>query len=153
MKKIICFIISVCFISVCFSQNSTKTLSDFEWLLGKWERTNGRPGQATYEHWTKESDTKFTGFGWTMKGKDTAFVEKFSLMIKDNDIYYVADVSQNPAPVWFKITEHTNNTFVSSNPKHDFPKMIGYKMESESLMTATISGDGKEIPYKFKKIE
>lgn len=155
MKKIITVSVALvcCYLTSSAQTSVKKSLADFEWLLGKWERINNKSGQITYEKWIKESDTKFIGFDWTMKGKDTVFIENFSLEIKDNDLYYIADVSHNPAPVPFKITVNSTNGFTSSNPEHDFPKKIEYKKENGNTMTATISGNGKEIPYKFKKVE
>ena len=136
------------------AQTSSKlSLSDFEWLLGKWERLNNRPGQITYESWVKESDTKFTGFGWTMKGKDTLSMEKLSLVVKGNNIYYVADVSENAAPVSFRIMEQSGKSFVSSNPEHDFPKKVAYKLEENGILVAVISDDKREISFRFKKIK
>jgi hypothetical protein len=71
------------------AQSAATSLSYYEWLLGKWERTNNRPGQVTYETWTKESDTKFISLGWTMRGKDTVVAEKVTFIIKENAIYYM----------------------------------------------------------------
>jgi Domain of unknown function (DUF6265) len=153
MKKIAGLIILFsCFIS-CAQTSGKILLVDFEWLLGKWELINNKPGQITYERWTKESDIKYVGYGWTMKGKDTVFVEKLNLIIKDNHVYYVADIKENSSPVLFKIIEQSKKAFISSNPAHDFPKKIEYKAGEENNMTAVISGDGKEISYNFKKIQ
>jgi len=38
------------------------------------------------------SATELQGWGITMLGADTAFVEKIALIIKEDHIYYVADV-------------------------------------------------------------
>jgi hypothetical protein len=154
MKK--CFLlfqVCLCVYSVSTAQASAAaSLSDYQWLLGKWERTNNRPGQITYETWTKESDTKFISLGWTMRGKDTVVAEKVTLTIRGNDIYYIADVSDNTAAVSFKVIQRSSHNFVAANPEHDFPKQIAYTKNEGNMMTAVISGDGREIPYQFKKI-
>lgn len=154
MKK--CFLLSLvcfCIYSVSTAQaGAAASLSDYQWLLGKWERTNNRAGQITYEKWTKESDTKFNCLGWTMRGKDTVFSEKVTLTIKGNDIFYIADVSENATPVPFKIIQQSEKSFVCSNPEHDFPKQIAYTKNEGNMMTAVISGGGREIPYQFKKV-
>lgn len=153
MKKVILLTILSAVYTFSFAQSSTNTsLSDFNWLLGKWERTNNRAGQNTYETWIKESDTKFLSLGWTMRGKDTVVAEKVTLTIKGNDVFYIADVSENAAPVSFKIIQRSASDFVAANTEHDFPKQIAYKKAEADMMTATISGNGREIIYQFKKM-
>jgi hypothetical protein len=85
-----------------------------------------------------------------MKGNDTAFVEKTKLIIKDNSIYYVADVPGNEEPVYFKLTAITDQSFTCQNSQHDFPKKIIYIMQG-SVLKATISGNGNSIEYLFKR--
>jgi hypothetical protein len=153
MKKVSLLTASLILCIVSFAQVTTNTsLTDFNWLIGKWERTNNRPGQNTYETWAKESDTKFTSFGWTMRGKDTVVAEKVTLTFKGNDIYYIADVSENTAAVNFKVIERSPEKFVAANPEHDFPKQITYTKNADNMMTAVISGNGREIVYQFKKL-
>lgn len=134
------------------AQSAATSLSDYEWLLGKWERTNNRPGQVTYETWTKESDTKFISLGWTMRGKDTVVAEKVTFIIKENAIYYIADVTENTAAVSFKVIQQSSKGFTAANPEHDFPKQITYTKNTDDIITAVISGNGREIIYQFKRI-
>lgn len=133
---------------------SKKQSTDFkklEWLLGKWNRTNGKPGQITTEEWVKESAFKLKGMGVMRKGADTAFVEKMTLLVKDNAIFFVADVKENNGLVYFKLTTITSNGFTCENPEHDFPKKIVYKLAGKDLQ-ATISGNGKSIDYSFARL-
>jgi len=137
-------------------QNRTtkKQRADFkklEWLLGKWKRTNGKPGQLTTEEWARESAFKLKGTGVMSKGADTAFVEKMTLLIKDNAIFYVADVKENNGLVYFKLTAIDANGFSCENAAHDFPKKIVYKLSGKALH-ATISGNGKSIGYSFVRL-
>lgn len=134
------------------AQTMASSLSGYDWLLGKWERTNNSPGQVTYETWTKESDTKFISLGWTMRGKDTVVAEKVTFIIKENAIYYIADVSENNAAVSFKVIQQSSKSFTASNPEHDFPKQITYAKNADDTITAVISGNGRDITYQFKKI-
>ena len=121
-----------------------------QWLEGTWARTNAKPGRSGYERWVKTSDTEWRGWGVSMSGKDTAFVEKLKLVIRDNTINYVADVPENKEPVYFKFTELTDDHFTCENPGHDFPKKITYERTGDKLK-AVISGDGKSIEYWFEK--
>ncbi len=122
-----------------------------DWLVGKWERENVRKGRTAFEIW-EWNDNGLAGMGITMQGSDTVFVEKLNIVEKEGSTYYVADVSSNSSPTYFKITTLDNTSFVSENPEHDFPKKIAYKLEGIK-MTATISGDGKAIPFLFKKVD
>lgn len=120
------------------------------WLVGKWTRTNARPGTSGYEQWGRASLTELKGFGARITGKDTTITERTTLVLKDNAIYYIADVKENEHPVYFKLTQLTDNSFICENPEHDFPKMIAYTLNGNKLK-ATISGDGKSIDYLFIK--
>ena len=142
-------------IATCgFSQTpTTETATKFkklEWLLGTWNRTNAKPGKSAHERWEKTNVFELRGIGVSMQGKDTTFVEKITILIKDNNIYYVADVPENKKPVYFKLVEISNSGFVCENPEHDFPKKISYQLNGVELK-AQISGDGKAIDYLFKK--
>ena len=77
--------------------------------------------------------------------------EGCELAIKiDGKFYYVAEVSHNPDPTYFEMTSISDNGFICENPDHDFPKKITYKLEN-GVLIATISGNGKEIAFVFKR--
>lgn len=135
------------------AQNSNQRKTEFknlEWLVGTWNRTNTKPGRSGYEQWEKIREDEFRGRGVTLKGVDTAFVEKLRIIMRNDTIYYVADVPENNKPVYFKLTEIFPDGFVCENPSHDFPKKISYHRNDQSLK-AQISGDGKTIDYLFER--
>lgn len=126
-------------------------LKKLEWLIGKWERINTKPETAAYEYWEKTPDNSLIGIGFSMKGADTTFVEKLRIEEKKGTLYYVADVSENTVPTYFKFTSLAEYSFVSENPEHDFPKMISYELK-EDILTATISdGGNKKMQFLFKR--
>jgi hypothetical protein len=127
-------------------------LTPYEWMLGTWERQNTKAGQTSLEWWIKKSATEFIGKGISLHGTDTVFVEKLRLIVKDNAVYYIADVKQNPEPTYFKVTGSTPSGFTCENPEHDFPKKIDYALNGADLI-ATISGNGKAIPFLFRRKE
>lgn len=130
-----------------------QSASDFKkltWLEGSWIRTNAKPGRSGVEWWKMSGANEMTGRGISLKGVDTTFVEKLRITIHDNVICYVADVPENKAPVYFRFTSLTGNSFVCENPAHDFPKKISYSLDGRKL-TAVVSGDGKEIVYLFER--
>ena len=121
------------------------------WLEGTWNRTNVKAGRTASERWVKTDQGEFQGWGVSMNGPDTSFVEKLKIITKDNEVYYVADVSGNKELTYFKFTELTAAGFVCEDPEHDFPKKISYQVNGTKLK-ATISGNGKSIDYLFEKI-
>lgn len=132
------------------AQQVNEDFKKLDWLEGSWIRTNSKPGRSAEEKWQKISSTEWKGIAVSMRGTDTAFVEKLKLIIKDNCIYYVADIPENKEPVYFKLTTITDHSFVCENPEHDFPKQITYQKEGNKIKAA-ISGDGKSIEYLFEK--
>lgn len=156
MKRVLFLLIAAFIIlpSLAQSQEKTSTKADFsklEWLLSTWERTNVRPGSTAFEQWKKVDAHTFSGMGWSMKGSDTTFVEKLRIEVREDKVYYVADVKENATPTYFLMTEITETGFVSENPDHDFPKMISYSLEDD-LITAIISDGGdKKVGFVFKR--
>lgn len=155
MKKIFVLSILIASATTGFSQTvaheTSVNFTKLEWLLGTWSRTNiSKPGRSSHERWEKIDPYSLKGFGVTMQGKDTVFIEKITILIKENDIYYVADVPENKQPVYFKLIEINDTGFICENPEHDFPKKISYQLSGTNLK-AQISGNGKSVDYLFSK--
>ncbi|HEY5822722.1 MAG TPA: DUF6265 family protein [Cyclobacteriaceae bacterium] len=148
MKYVVLFLITSCSYSVIAQSVTEKDFSKLSWLEGSWKRTNAKPGRTASENWKKGNSNEWIGIGVSLKEQDTSFVEKLKILVKDNAIYYVADVAENKGPVYFKFTELTSDGFVCENPDHDFPRKISYKKEGNNLK-ATTSGDGKSIDFLF----
>lgn len=129
-----------------YSQNTD--MQKLSWIVDRWIATDGE--SKSYEHWEKTSETLFTGGSETVKNGDTVFSEKLQIELIDGNIYYIADVSHNPAPVKFKLTKLTDSEALFENPEHDFPQKISYKQVDGNLH-ASIEGPGKD--KKWKKID
>jgi hypothetical protein len=132
------------------NQSTYLTVDQLKWLEGTWTRTNSKAGQSGIELWKKVSSTELSGRGVTMHGSDTAFVEKLRIVVRDGNLFFVADVPENQKPVYFRLTEVKQNSFTCENPEHDFPKKIAYSLQGNKL-NATISGDGKAMQYLFER--
>jgi hypothetical protein len=146
-------LISVMFIfgfsnMVCGQENTAQKFKRLHWLIGKWQRTNSKPGQSGYENWSKVSNTKFTGKGVTLKGKEIVFVEELELSIKGGDIFYTVTVTGDSGPVNFKLTSISKDAFVCENSEHDFPKKIAYTRKGGTVK-AIVSGNGQTLDYEF----
>ena len=154
MKNIFIPLLFVALAAGLQAQDIAKETADnftkLSWLTGTWNRTNVKPGRKAHERWEMVGKYEMKGFGVSMKEQDTLFVEKIKLVIKDNNIWYVADVPENKEPVYFRLTEISKEGFACENPAHDFPKKISYKLDGNKLV-ATISGDGKAMDYLFER--
>lgn len=132
--------------------NTVKSNQDdfkkINWLLGSWDRVNVKADRTANERWEIVSDQEFKGWGVSMTGVDTTFIEKLWIVSKEGSLYYVADVPENPNPVYFKFTSISENGFVCENSAHHFPKKIEYKLKLDTLLVIT-SGDGKELAFPF----
>lgn len=152
MKKIYLLIIVITAYGNAIGQQISKQTADnfekLKWLEGTWIMTNAMAGQSGYERWQKSAPIELRGYGVTMKGMDTVFIEKLRILVREDQLYYVADVLENVKPVYFKLTEISNRSFVCENPDHDFPKKIAYRLDGDTLK-ATISGNGKSRDYLF----
>ncbi|MEJ0102023.1 MAG: DUF6265 family protein [Bacteroidota bacterium] len=149
-KTIIAFFFSFVLAGYLHSQPTGNDLTKLKWLEGTWTRTNAKAGWGGNERWLQSSPTEWQGYGITLKGTDTVFLEKLKIAVKDGSIYYVADVPGNKEPVLFRFTTLTENSFACENLQHDFPKKIVYEKREDTLK-AVISGNGKSINYLFKK--
>jgi hypothetical protein len=153
MRIIVISVLLFFFIQSIHAQSAKEASAKFEkiqWLVGQWNRTNAKPGRSGIEEWEKISSSVLQGRGVNMKGQDTAFIEKLRIILKDNELYYVADVPENNSVVYFKCVKLTEDEFICENQAHDFPKVIAYKREGSKLK-ATISGSGKSIDYLFER--
>jgi hypothetical protein len=151
MSGAICAFLTTCCL-VAQAQTPSK-IGDLGWLVGSWKRTNNKPGQGGNERWIIDPDIGLRGFGVTTKGSDTLFIEKMRIVPGDNNaLYFVADVIENPKPVYFLITSVHQNDFTCENPDHDFPKRINYRRKMKHL-EVTLSGNGKSMDYKFEKTD
>jgi len=116
-------------------------LDDVLWIADNW--IISEDGITTNEHWEKISDSLIEGGSQTVKNGDTVFTEKLKIILKDGDIFYVAEVSHNNAPVFFKLTGALPDKAVFENPEHDFPQKITYELDNGNLH-AYIEGPGKD---------
>ena len=141
MRSIV-FLICLILLSSCQKEIKFKK-PDF--LLGKWIRTNDKPGNTTYEIW----QDNFTGLGITLKEKDTTFKETLSI-VSINDTLTLKVEGVNSIPTLFKFTSQTDTSFVAENPTHDFPTKIKYWLENSELK-ARVSNKEFGINFVFKK--
>ena len=129
-------------------------LKKLEWLTGQWE---GIMGSGLYhEEWYPDELNNLTGRAYLIKNGEITNNEKLKIHLIENDIFYTADVSHNPAPVSFKLTEYSDKIFIFENPEHDFPQKITYEILSENNFKATVEAVNesktRKLVYDLKRI-
>lgn len=128
-------------------ETSNQDQENFDWLLGKWTRVNDKPGNATFENWSKKSSLEYIGLGCTLAEKDTVFKEHMRLY-KNKSQWVFEVVGVNPKPTNFLVTNISTDSFVCENPENDFPKKIKYFKQGKSLI-AHISAETQKIEFQF----
>ena len=151
-KKFIPFILLTVF-SACSKPNAD--IRQFKWLEGRWEGLEGK--MKIFEVWQPINDNKMIGIGGAFQGTDTLFAEKIKIEKTDNELYYIAIVPGNPAPVSFKLINSSNTSATFENLEHDFPQRVIYTKNADGSLYARIEGkrsgkDAKE-EFNFKKAD
>lgn len=124
--------------------------NQLRWLTGRWEQVGREDSQTVTEQWELVSDSVYDGKGVQIQQSDTVSVEHLAIIIKDETIYYVADVPENPKPVFFELVEAGNNYFTAQNPDHDFPTKITYRL-IDGVMRVVASNEEKTVEYRFRR--
>lgn len=125
--------------------------NDFDFLLGNWERINDKEGKKTFEYWEKQSDTIYLGHSFTLLEKDTVWQEFVTLSPISGIWSYQVRLPDSNQSTNFKLTEKTSNSFVCENPENEFPNLINYKVE-KNTMHAEITDGKTTIEFKFEKL-
>ena len=123
-------------------------------LPGVWE---GIQGDGVYhEEWSSDDSTDLKGIAYLIRKGEITNQEKLSIIEDSGNIFYVAEVSHNAAPVKFKLTSGSENIFVFENPEHDFPQKITYDLSQDGLLIATIEAMKNDklrrIEFRLQKI-
>jgi len=126
-------------------------LSGLHWILGKWKLVSK---EETYETWRQTSDTVFDGRGYSVVDGKEKINESIQLVQRVDDVFYVATVPHNPAPVDFKLVAFDGKLAVFENLAHDFPHYIKYENRNGRLFAVVENQDAsKQIQYSFERIE
>ena len=137
------------------SAQTKQSVSDLNWLAGRWEMNKGE--RTTEEYWLPESGNTMLGIGRTVKNKKITEYE-FVVLEQDSsgDIYYRAKPS-GQSGASFKLVTLENKRAVFENLSHDFPQRIIYHRISEDSLVARVEGGagvkarGIVFPYGKKR--
>ena len=159
MKKIL--ILSIAILMLSCNQNKKEIKNDtvvatiksveFDWLIGDWERLNEKQGKQTFEHWKKNNDNQYSGFAYTLQGKDTVWQEKMELIATDGNWNLVVKSPEEKESTIFKMTHKSDSEFTCENHEIEFPNKIKYWKNGDHF-NASVSNAKMEIPFEFKRI-
>ena len=161
MKKIL--ILSIGFLIISCNQSKKKSLkietpelteksTNFDWLLGEWERLNEEEGKKTFENWNKISNTEYSGIGFTMQNGDTLKQEQIQLINTGGKWNLTVKVPEEVEPITFKMTNHSDDEFTCENIEIDFPNKIRY-WKNGNKINASVSNTEMEIQFEFEKLK
>ena len=161
MKKALTFLYLI-LLSFSFTMCTSKVQStqtrkikkenNFDYLLGKWSRTNEEQGKLTFENWDKVSASEYKGHGFTLKGKDT-LSQEFMQIEKRAGIWHLhVKTPQEKTSTPFELVSLDAQKFEFKNDTIEFPNVIRYWKKGETLY-ALVSGKDFSLDYVFTKSE
>jgi hypothetical protein len=170
MKKTVILFIGILMISCNQEKNKksktnesvtelTEVMDNFDWLLGKWKRSNEEVGKETFENWDKKSNTEYVGASYTIQNGDTIYEEKFRLVKSSNNWSFKIELKGETKPSSFKMTSYTSQEFICENNalnypnrKSDSPNKIKYWKNGDKLY-AIISGKKIKLQFEYVKLK
>jgi len=93
---------------------------------------------------------------FSMNGVDTSFFESLSIERVGDSIYYKVNLVDESQSVDFLLIDASINSWTFMNPENDFPSIIKYSVEKDSLLIVTISdirGNKKQHFYLQKSMQ
>ena len=149
MKKIIVSFILVFLLAAFVTKNGKNKIQTFKWLEGSWVMKK-KNGSAIMESWFPHNDSMMIGENMSFSATGQSKVlENLKLAYRSGSYYYISRVNgqNNNEEVAFKITSHTEKSFVAEKSDHDFPKRIAYELINKDSIHAFIDG-GPSMPDK-----
>jgi hypothetical protein len=120
--------------------------SDLDWLVGCWETADG----SSKEVWVKENDSSLIGFSVSVSDSAVDFYEVLRVDIHQDGVLTYTAYPTGQSPATFVASKAIGTSVVFSNPEHDYPQEIAYRVEGTSLY-ATISALDGIKPRSFDK--
>lgn len=156
MKTPLLILFTSFFFTSCHSNKAGKieeeTTHVFDFLIGKWFRTNDENGKQTFENWKKLNDSTYIGHSYTLTGKDTIWQENTVLSPVGGTWYYQVKLQNEKTSTDFQVVEEGNSSFACENKQNEFPKTIRYWKSGENLQ-AEISDGKSKIEFFFEPIQ
>ena len=125
-------------------------------MVGTWQSEDGK----SFERWLKNADGTFQSAAYSVKGTDTSWNEQAKIYMEADKWVFENTVKgdNNNKSVKFTSTSFTENSVQFSNPAHDFPTDVNYKVVDANTINAFIVGPnnkgGKDtIPFNYTRVK
>lgn len=129
-----------------FLQTQITLANDLDWLVGCWESADG----SSKEVWVREPDGSLIGFGVAVSDSAVKFYEVLRIVANQDGALHYTAYPAGQSPTTFVKIAATKAYVLFSNPDHDYPQEIAYRVEGTSLY-ATISAMNGRNPQSFDK--
>src|SRR4029453_14834142 len=114
------------------------------WLQGCWEAASAE--RTIEERWMAPRGTSMVGVGRTVRGADLVEYELVVIREQGEKLAYEAHPSGQPSAAFLSDTV-SDDAVVFQNPRHDFPKRVGYERRGKDGLLAWIdAGPDSERP-------
>ncbi|QGX38406.1 DUF6265 family protein [Permianibacter aggregans] len=125
-----------------------------DWLTGHW--CGGSGDEQIEEYWLAPKGGISLGISRTLRSGKIASFEYMRIAASADAVHFIAQPGGGK-PVAFKRTASGADWVRFENPEHDFPRLIEYRHDGNSL-TAEIAGPGKDgktmaIPFAYTRCE
>jgi hypothetical protein len=128
------------------------SLDMLNWINHSWRVESDT--SITTESWRSVSDASFEGLGQTTDSQtgEVTFSESLRILQMADEIFFLAKVAENPYPVPFKLIACTDGSAVFSNPGHDFPQRLEYKLEEDKTLRVNVSAkNGRSFDVLYSR--
>ncbi|MGL5234770.1 MAG: DUF6265 family protein [Empedobacter falsenii] len=149
--KITAILLIVLSFTMCNGKQNEKA-ENFDWLLGKWQRTNEEQGKNTFENWNKISNSEYNGIGFTIQNNDTISQEQMKIIKTDRKWNLLVKTLEEEEFIRFEMLAIETDKFEFKNDTLDFPKFIKYWKNGDKV-NALISGDSLKLSFEFERIK
>ena len=144
-------LIALTSVAAAHSRDERETESGLDkitWLAGQWRESGS--DRMTEELWMPPRGKLMLGLNrGTRKGRPASF-EYLRIQETTEGTFLFASPSGKEA-VRFELVEATKTKAVFTNPEHDFPQRIEYRLEDDKLIART-SGDTPGPSWTFDRV-
>ena len=147
--KLLSFVAIIIFLSSCYKPTASESMQDLQLLEGNWKSYKG---VGFNENWSRENKFLLKGEGFSMNENDTSFYERLSIKMYNDTVYYSVYLESGKSTN-FKLTKAKKDKWTFVNPNNDFPSIINYEVENDTLLNITITNirGNKEQFFWLKK--
>jgi len=140
----------VFFLVSCSHPTPQESMKNLRVIEGNWESYKG---VGFNENWRLANDSLFEGEGFSMNETDTVFFENLRIYKKSGSVFYSVGLTEGEN-VDFLLTNTSSTSWEFRNPKNEFPSIIKYHLENDSLLSisiANIRGNKEQFFYLKRK--